>query len=149
MTDRRATVWVGVGFLCLYLLTASGHYGGDGFWSYLTAESLLLDGDLIVGDRPFLVREMHNQFTGNGQEGAVVSSDRLYSKYGLGLALLEIPFYGVGLLVSSAGVFSRARTTTGSRPTGASPSTSSYFAGKEVRMCWSRASRWSTRLTTT
>ena len=104
MTDRHATVWLGVGFLCLYLLTASGHYGGDGFWSYLTAESVLLDGDLIVGDRPFLVREMHSQFTGNGHEGAVVGSGRLYSKYGLGLALLEVPFYGVGLLVSLAGV---------------------------------------------
>ena len=47
MSDRSASLSVGLCFLCLYLLTAGGHYGGDGFWSYLTAESIVLDRDLI------------------------------------------------------------------------------------------------------
>ena len=47
MTDRSAACWVLVFFLGLYAFTAGGHYGGDGFWSYLTAESIVRDGDLI------------------------------------------------------------------------------------------------------
>ena len=101
MTDRSAAVWVGVFFLCIFVLTAGGHYGGDGFWSYLTAESLILDGDVRLGDRPFLVREMANQFTEVAGAGITQKMGWDYSKYGLGLALIEIPFYVAGRLVSS------------------------------------------------
>lgn len=101
MTEKAATAWLGLGFLCLYLLIAGGHYGGDGFWSYLTAESLLLDGDLTLGDRPFLVREMVHQYTPQAGGGITAALGKRYSMYGLGLALLEVPFYAAGHLLAS------------------------------------------------
>ena len=72
---------------CVYLLTAGGHYGGDGFWNYLTARSLVLNGDLIISDQDFTMPEIQRQYN------AVASSGRTYSKYGLGLPLVEIPFF--------------------------------------------------------
>ena len=101
MSNRRAALHIGLLLLPIYLLTAGGHYGGDGFWSYLTAESLVLDHDLRVGDRPFLVREMVNQYTEIPGAGITQKMGWDYSKYGLGLALVELPFYVVGRLVSS------------------------------------------------
>ena len=106
ISNKTSAWWIGVFFLSCYLLIAGGHYGGDGFWSYLTAESLVLDGDLVLGDRPFLIPEMQNQFTkseGGGVTGAV---GRRHSLYGLGLALLEIPFYlvGFGLAIFLPGI---------------------------------------------
>ena len=99
-TDRAAKIWIFIFFLCLYLLTAGGHYGGDGFWSYLTAESIVLDGDLAIGDREFLVKEMVNQYSSVPGEGVTEISGIRYSKYGLGMALAEVPFYAAGTVIS-------------------------------------------------
>ena len=79
--------------LCIYTLTAGGHYGGDGFWHYLTAQSLVRDGDLIVADETFAMPEMQRTYE------AVTASGRRYSKYGLGMSLAEVPLYAVGLLL--------------------------------------------------
>ena len=100
MSDRSVSLSVGLCFLCLYLLTAGGHYGGDGFWSYLTAESIVLDRDLTIGDRPFLIEEMVNQYAPAGDGGVAAAHGRRYSKYGLGQALIEVPFYAVGHLLA-------------------------------------------------
>ncbi|MDA0745020.1 MAG: hypothetical protein O2954_00755 [bacterium] len=100
MNNRAAAGWIGIFFLCLYLLTASGHYGGDGFWIYLTAESIVLDGDLAIGDRPFLIPEMQNQYAAGPGGGITAEMGRTYSPYGLGLALFEIPLYTMGRLAS-------------------------------------------------
>ena len=83
--------------LCIYALTAGGHYGGDGFWNYLTAQSLMRDGDLVISDETFTLPEMQKHLD------AVTSSGRQYSKYGPGMPLAEIPFYAIGLLL--AGIF--------------------------------------------
>lgn len=80
--------------ICIYTLTAGGHYGGDGFWHYLTAQSLVRDGDLVISDEPFAMPEMQSTYD------AVTSSGRRYSKYGLGLSLAEVPLYAVGLLLA-------------------------------------------------
>jgi len=96
--ERTATGWCFALFLALYLLVAGGHYGGDGFWNYLTAESIVLDGDLVVGDRPFLIREMVNQYSDGTQGSAAHTPGRRYSKYGIGMALVEVPFYAAGVL---------------------------------------------------
>ena len=101
-SDTAATGWIFTFFLCLYLLTAGGHYGGDGFWAYLTAESIVLDGDLTIGDRPFLIKEMVNQYSASPEEGVVAASGRRYSMYGLGMVLVEIPFYATGYLLARA-----------------------------------------------
>ena len=100
MSDRSVSLSVGLCFLCLYLLTAGGHYGGDGFWSYLTAESIVLDRDLTIGDRPFLIEEMVNQYDPAGDGGVAAAHGRRYSKVGLGLALIEVPFYAIGHLLA-------------------------------------------------
>jgi hypothetical protein len=77
----------------LYLITVSGHYGGDGFHSYLTAESLVLDGDLAILDRPFRVDEM---VRGARLSGRIGRDGRRYSISGLALPLAEAPLYAVG-----------------------------------------------------
>ena len=100
MTDRAATGWLGVSLMCLYLFAAGGHYGGDGFWNYLTAQSLYLDQDLAIGERNFLVKEMREQFAASRSEGVTTASGRRYAKYGLALSLVEVPFYAAGDLVS-------------------------------------------------
>jgi len=97
---KHVNASVGLFFLCVYALFAGGHYGGDGFWSYLTAQSLVLDGDVVLGDRPFLVKEMVNQYAETAGEGVTSALGKKHSMYGLGLALLEIPFFTIGHLLS-------------------------------------------------
>jgi hypothetical protein len=94
MTNRTAANYLFACMLCIYFLTAGGHYGGDGFWSYLTARSLILHGDLVVSDSDFSIPEMQHQYQ------AVASSNRTVSKYGLGLPLAELPFYAAGHFLS-------------------------------------------------
>jgi hypothetical protein len=84
-------------FLTAYLLTVNGHYGSDGFYSYLTAESLVLDHDFAINDRPFNLPEMSRGIGGDQQKGI---DGKHYSRYGIGLALVEVPFYAVGHLIS-------------------------------------------------
>ena len=94
MTKRSTTTHLFIFLLCIYALTAGGHYGGDGFWHYLTAQSLVRDGDLVISDESFTLPEMQKH------RDAITSSGRQYSKYGPGMPLAEIPFYAVGLLLT-------------------------------------------------
>ncbi len=94
---KRTTTHLFIFLLCIYALTAGGHYGGDGFWNYLTAQSLMRDGDLVISDESFTLPEMQKHLN------AVTSSGRQYSKYGPGMPLAEIPFYAIGLLLT--GIF--------------------------------------------
>jgi hypothetical protein len=73
MTNRKASFYLFVFISCTYLLTAGGHYGGDGFWNFLTARSLVLDGSLVIADPDFSTPEMQRQFR------AVDSANRTYS----------------------------------------------------------------------
>ena len=90
MTNRTPSLYLFIFVLCIYALTAGGHYGGDGFWNYLTAQSLVRDGNIIISDEIFTMPEMQRQYE------SVLSSGRHHSKYGLGLPLVEIPFYLIG-----------------------------------------------------
>ena len=94
---KRTTTHLFIFLLCIYTLTAGGHYGGDGLWNYLTAQSLVRDGDLVISDETFTLPEMQKH------RDAVTSSGHQYSKYGLGMPLAEIPFYAIGLLLT--GIF--------------------------------------------
>ncbi|MYD60213.1 MAG: hypothetical protein F4W91_04170 [Gemmatimonadetes bacterium] len=94
---KRTTTHLFIFLLCIYALTAGGHYGGDGFWNYLTAQSLMRDGDLVISDESFTLPEMQKHLN------AVTSSGHQYSKYGPGMPLVEIPFYAIGLLLT--GIF--------------------------------------------
>ena len=95
MTKRSTTTHLFIFLLCIYALTAGGHYGGDGFWNYLTAQSLMRDGDLVISDESFTLPEMQKH----------VQCDYLIwtpvlQILGPGMPLVEIPFYAVGLLLT-------------------------------------------------
>ena len=92
---KRTTTHLFIFLLCIYTLTAGGHYGGDGLWNYLTAQSLVRDGDLVISDESFTLPEMQKH------RDAITSSGRQYSKYSPGMPLAEIPFYAIGLLLAS------------------------------------------------
>jgi len=87
--------------LLIFLVLCSGHIGGDGLWIYLSAESLVLDGDLNLINLPpdFDVKELH--LTYNNIFEAVERQkdggfDSIYTKFGLLMILLEVPFYIIG-----------------------------------------------------
>ncbi len=83
-------------FFSIFVFLGNGHYGGDGLENYLTAESIVLDGDLKIYDRPFEVKEMRAKKTKTReQDGA------RYSKYGIGMPLLLVPLYGLGQAIAS------------------------------------------------
>jgi hypothetical protein len=83
-------------FLSAYLVTFRGHYGSDQFMSYLTAESLVLDHNLAIGERDFAIPDIQA-----GYERAPMGLDgRRYTLFSLALPLVMTPFYFVGHLVS-------------------------------------------------
>ncbi|MGB3114258.1 MAG: hypothetical protein WBC00_06540, partial [Candidatus Omnitrophota bacterium] len=88
--------WLFVFFMSYFVLISSGRFGGDGLENYLTAESIVLDGDFSIHDREFGVKEM--KYAERGRTGA---DGKIYSQYGLGAAILLVPFYFIGDLVSS------------------------------------------------
>ncbi|MBD3379385.1 MAG: hypothetical protein GF408_02870 [Candidatus Omnitrophica bacterium] len=80
----------------VYGIFAGGHYGGDAINNYLTTESIVLDGDLEIYDREFSVEELGV----SGSRGVAGKSGARYSPYGLGMALLQLPLYLLGLGVA-------------------------------------------------
>ncbi|NQT96051.1 MAG: glycosyltransferase family 39 protein [Candidatus Omnitrophica bacterium] len=82
-------------FILGFVLVSNGRYGGDGLENYLTAESIVLDGDAFIYDKAFDVPEMRYE-----TRGKVVDSEKRVSAYGLGMALILVPFYFLGHLVS-------------------------------------------------
>lgn len=97
MSKRSLYIWVFVFFACIYSFFSIGHYGGDGYEDYLTAESLVLDGNTALYDRPDDPDELEYK-TGagiKGKDGRIYSSGRK-----LGVPILIAPLYGAGHLVS-------------------------------------------------
>lgn len=82
-------------FLSAFLIFFNGRFGGDGMEHYLTAESIVLDGDLAIHDRPFGVKEMHSE-----DRGVIGQDGKIYSAYGIGMGLLLVPLYFAGHLIS-------------------------------------------------
>ena len=82
-------------FLGCFILISSGRFGGDGLDNYLTAESLVLDGDCSIYDRPFGIEEMKYQVRGvAGSEG------KRYAQYGVSVAIFLVPLYFIGHVIS-------------------------------------------------
>lgn len=74
--------------LCIYLLTAGGHIvSEDGTQMYNTARSLVREGGFAI---PY----------GHTMQG---TDGKLYSRYGVGQSLAAVPFYSVGLGLSTFG----------------------------------------------
>jgi len=102
MPEKSIFFLIVIFFLSVFVLFSSGRFGGDGLDNYLTAESIVLDGDFTIHDRSFEVEEMNyskRNVTGPGAQRT--------SQYGLGVALLLVPFYFIGHLLS--GFFSNAQ----------------------------------------
>ncbi len=83
--------YIFVFFFSLFAIFSNGHFGGDGLENYLTAESIVLDGDIAIHDRPFDVKEM--KYDARGKQDA---SGRRYSGQGVGMPLLIAPLYAMG-----------------------------------------------------
>ncbi len=85
-------IYVFIFFALVFMFFGSGKYGGDGLENYLTAESIVLDGDFAIYDHPFDIKEMRHEERGtlNPDSGKRVSS------YGLGMAFILVPFYLLG-----------------------------------------------------
>ena len=98
MTSKKKNVyvWIFLFFFSSFFFISSGRFGGDGLENYLTAESIVLDGDFSINDRPFEVGEMSYS-----KKGAIDTTEKRVSQYGLGVALLLVPFYFLGHLLSN------------------------------------------------
>jgi len=83
-----ASVLIFVLCASVFMIFSNGHYGGDGLENYLTAESIVLDGDTAIHDRPFGVDEMNYKTRGNKDE-----EGSYYSDYGIGMPVLLVPFF--------------------------------------------------------
>lgn len=84
-------------FVCsIYCLISSGHYGGDAVNNYLTTESIVLRGSLAMPDGSFPVKEIKADNTG----GSIGKDGKRYSQYGIGMPILQIPLFMLGLLAS-------------------------------------------------
>ncbi len=92
---RKLIILLFCSFLFFYLIFVSGHMGADGFDMYLVAESIVLDHDISIlsGERTFRVPELERGAKVLGIKGR---DDKLYSRYGIGLPLIEAPFYLLG-----------------------------------------------------
>lgn len=82
-------------FLAFFIFFSNGHYGGDGLENYLTAESIVLDGDIAIHDRPFGINQMRYE-----PRGVAGAGQKTYSGYGIGMPLLIVPFYFTGHILS-------------------------------------------------
>jgi len=82
-------------FATIFMLFSNGHFGGDGLENYLTAESIVLDGDIYINDKPFEIPEMRH-----GVKGIQDSEGRFSTSYGLGLPILLVPLYCIGHLIA-------------------------------------------------
>ena len=96
--NKNISVYIFFLVLAVFLLISNGRFSGDGLENYFTAESIVLDKDLSIHDRPFEVKEMRAR-----DRGVVGADGKLYSPYGIGMPLLLIPFYFAGHIL--AGVF--------------------------------------------
>ena len=82
-------------FLCIYVLIASGHYGGDAINNYLVTKSLAERGSLSISKDMLDIEDLKIDAVGTpGRDG------QLFSHFGLGMPLLQMPFYLLGLLIS-------------------------------------------------
>jgi hypothetical protein len=81
--------------VAVFIFISNGRFGGDGLENYLTAESIVLDGNFSTHDRTFGIKEMSYEERGHlGPHGETVSG------YGLGMAFLLVPFYFLGHIIS-------------------------------------------------
>jgi hypothetical protein len=97
--ENRATViWLFFLVLSVYILIASGHYGGDAVNNYLTTQSMVVNKSINIDTGDFNIPEvkLNKEAVVRGVSGAT------YSSQGIGMPLLQVPLYFIGLLFSKA-----------------------------------------------
>ena len=98
MNRRYVALYVLFFFIVLYSLFSIGHYGGDGYQDYLTAESIVLDGNLSLYDRP----DDPNEIDYIKPAGLKGKDGKIYSSVGtLGVPIILAVFYYVGHMLAS------------------------------------------------
>ncbi len=85
-------------FASLYSFFSIGHYGGDGYEEYLTAESIVLDRDFQLHDRPHDPDQL-NYKSGVGIEGR--NGGTYSARSCLGVTLPLSLFYALGHIAAS------------------------------------------------
>ncbi len=91
-------VFVFLFFAALYAVFSIGHFGGDGYQDYLIAESIVLDGNLSLFDRPQDKDDLAYEAGSIGKRG---TDGKIYSsRKGFGVAFILVPFYLAGHVVS-------------------------------------------------
>ena len=94
--NRNTAVWLFFLVLSVYLLVASGHYGGDAVNNYLTTRSMIIDKNVKIDNEDFDISEikLDREAVVRGVGGAS------YSSQGIGMPLLQVPLYLIGLIAS-------------------------------------------------
>ena len=82
-------------FFSCFAIVSTGRFGGDGVENYLTAKSIVLDGDIAIDNNYRDIKEIQDR-----AEGVQGRAGLHYSSFGIGMPILLIPLYVTGLLVS-------------------------------------------------
>ena len=94
--NRDIAIWLFFLVLSVYLLVASGHYGGDAVNNYLTTQSMIINKSIEIDTKGFNISEvkLDKEAVVRGVGGAA------YSSQGIGMPLLQVPLYLIGLIIS-------------------------------------------------
>ncbi|MFH1452506.1 MAG: hypothetical protein ABIH00_00820 [Armatimonadota bacterium] len=92
-TEFKIILFLIIMFTCFYALFIPGSIGGDGYQVYLTAKNLVLNGKLHIAEQD-LTPDLKQTYYYNKADG------HHYFGYGMLQALIMIPFYIKGLLLS-------------------------------------------------
>ncbi|MFH1453831.1 MAG: hypothetical protein ABIH00_07610 [Armatimonadota bacterium] len=92
-TEFKIILFLIIMFTCFYSLFIPGSIGGDGYQVYLTAKNLVLNGKLHIAEQDLtpLLKQTYYYNKADGHH---------YFGYGILQALIMIPFYIKGLLLS-------------------------------------------------
>jgi len=94
------SLWLFVFLLAVYLFTFRGYYGGDHFYSYMTAESLVLHHSFALSDELSPVSDLAYRQAQYLTHPAIGPNGNKYSFYGYGMAMAMAVFYYIGHLAS-------------------------------------------------
>ncbi len=94
MDQKRLLLYLFLLFASIYSFFSIGHYGGDGYEEYLTAESIVLDGNTRLYDRPHDPDQLKGFRSEVGMKGR--NGDVYSARSCLGVAIPLSVFYAFG-----------------------------------------------------
>lgn len=99
MVQKKLLLYLFLFYASLYSFFSIGHYGGDGYEEYLTAESIVLDGNTRLYDRPHdpdQLKDFRSEVGIEGRGGGIYSARSC-----LGVAIPLSLFYAFGHILAS------------------------------------------------